>query len=105
MKDGHIDCMIVQNPFEMGVQTVRLLLAMVEKKDAVIAEMFPNNDEPGGDRYTTGLRLIIPDDWAGKSSAPINAKDLESAVSAGTLEVLTLSVFREWLKKYGLSSS
>jgi ribose transport system substrate-binding protein len=32
MKDGHIDCMIVQNPFEMGVQTVRLLLAMVEKK-------------------------------------------------------------------------
>ena len=105
MKDGHIDCMIVQNPFEMGVQTVRLLLAMVDKKDAVIAEMFPNNDEPGGDRYTTGLRLIIPDDWAGKSSAPINAKDLESAVSAGTLEVLTLSVFREWLKKYGLSSS
>ena len=105
MKDGHIDCMIVQNPFEMGVQTVRLLLAMVEKKDAVIAEMFPNSDEPGGDRYTTGLRLIIPDDWAGKSSAPITAKDLESAVSAGTLEVLTLSVFREWLKKYGLSSS
>jgi ribose transport system substrate-binding protein len=105
MKDGHIDCMIVQNPFEMGVQTVRLLLAMVDKKDAVIAEMFPNSDEPGGDRYTTGLRLIIPDDWAGKSSAPINAKDLESAVSAGTLEVLTLSVFREWLKKYGLSSS
>ena len=105
MKDGHIDCMIVQNPFEMGVQTVRLLLAMVEKKDAVIAEMFPNSDEPGGDRYTTGLRLIIPDDWAGKSSAPITAKDLESAISEGTLEVLTLSVFREWLKKYGLSSS
>ena len=105
MKDGHIDCMIVQNPFEMGIQTVRLLLAMVEKEDAVIAEMFPNSDEPGGDRYTTGLRLIIPDDWAGKSSAPITAKDLESAISAGTLEVLTLSVFREWLKKYGLSSS
>jgi ribose transport system substrate-binding protein len=105
MKDGHIDCMIVQNPFEMGVQTVRLLLAMVEKKDAVIAEMFPNSDEPGGDRYTTGLRLIIPDDWAGKSSAPITAKDLESVISEGTLEVLTLSVFREWLKKYGLSSS
>jgi hypothetical protein len=49
---------------------------MVEKEDAVIAEMFPNSDEPGGDRYTTGLRLIIPDDWAGKSSAPITAKDL-----------------------------
>ena len=105
MKNGHIDCMIVQNPFEMGVQTVRLLLAMVEEQDAVIAEMFPNSNEPGGDKYTTGLRLIIPDDWAGNSNAPIAAKDLESATSAGTLEVLTLSVFREWLKKYGLSSS
>ena len=105
MKDGHIDCMIVQNPFEMGVQTVRLLLAMVEKQDAVIAEMFPNSNEPGGDKFTTGLRLIIPDAWEGDSNAPITAKDLESAVSAGTLEVLTLSVFREWLEKYGLSSS
>ncbi|MDA7885474.1 substrate-binding domain-containing protein [Pirellulales bacterium] len=105
MKDGHIDCMIVQNPFEMGVQTVRLLLAMVEKQDAVIAEMFPNSNEPGGDEFTTGLRLIIPDAWEGDSNAPITAKDLESAVSAGTLEVLTLSVFREWLEKYGLSSS
>lgn len=105
MKDGHIDCMIVQNPFEMGVQTVRLLLAMVEKQDAVIAEMFPNSNEPGGDKFTTGLRLVIPDAWEGDSNAPITAKDLESAVSAGTLEVLTLSVFREWLEKYGLSSS
>jgi ribose transport system substrate-binding protein len=105
MKDGHIDCMIVQNPFEMGIQTVRLLLAMVEKQDAVIAEMFPNSNELGGDKFTTGLRLIIPDAWEGDSNAPITAKDLESAVSAGTLEVLTLSVFREWLEKYGLSSS
>ena len=105
MKDGHIDCMIVQNPFEMGVQTVRLLLAMVEKQDAVIAEMFPDSNELGGDKFTTGLRLIIPDAWEGDSDAPITAKDLESAVSAGTLEVLTLSVFREWLEKYGLSSS
>ena len=78
---------------------------MVEKQDAVIAEMFPNSNELGGDKFTTGLRLIIPDAWEGDSNAPITAKDLESAVSAGTLEVLTLSVFREWLEKYGLSSS
>ena len=97
--------MIVQNPFEIGVQTVRLLLAMVEEQDAVIEEMFPNSNEPGGDEYTTGLRLIIPDDWAGDNNSPISAKDLESSISASTLEVLTLSVFREWLNKYGLSSS
>ena len=105
MANGNIDCMIVQNPFEMGVQTVRLLLAMQEGQDAIIMNMFPNYGQPGGDRFTTGLRLIIPDAWENDEDAPISKKDLESAVSAGTLEVLSLSVFREWLKKYGLSSS
>jgi ribose transport system substrate-binding protein len=105
MANGNIDCMIVQNPFEMGVQTVRLLLAMQEGQDAVLMNMFPNYGQPGGDRFTTGLRLIIPDAWENDEDAPISKKDLESAVSAGTLEVLSLSVFREWLKKYGLSSS
>jgi ribose transport system substrate-binding protein len=61
MANGNIDCMIVQNPFEMGVQTVRLLLAMQEGQDAVLMNMFPNYGQPGGDRFTTGLRLIIPD--------------------------------------------
>ena len=105
MANGNIDCMIVQNPFEMGVQTVRLLLAMQEGQDAILTSMFPDYDQPGGDKFTTGLRLIIPDDWENNENAPISKKDLESAVSAGTLEVLSLSVFREWLKKYGLSSS
>ena len=105
MANGNIDCMIVQNPFEMGVQTVRLLLAMQEGQDAIIMNMFPNYGQPGGDRFTTGLRLIIPDAWENDEDAPISKKDLESAVSAGTLEVLSLSIFREWLKKYGLSSS
>ena len=97
--------MIVQNPFQMGIQTVRLLLAMHEGQDAVIEDMFPDFGQPGGDKYTTGLRLIIPDTWENNEDAPISGRDLESAVSAGTLEVLSLSAFREWLKKYGLSSS
>jgi ribose transport system substrate-binding protein len=105
MVNGNIDCMIVQNPFEMGVQTVRLLLAMHDGQDAVLTEMFPEFGQPEGDKFTTGLRLIIPDAWENDEDAPISKKDLESAVSAGTLEVLSLSVFREWLKKYGLSSS
>ena len=39
--------MIVQNPFQMGIQTVRLLLAMQEGQDAVIEEMFPDFGQPG----------------------------------------------------------
>ncbi|MDA9717979.1 substrate-binding domain-containing protein [Planctomycetaceae bacterium] len=105
MANGNIDCMIVQNPFQMGIQTVRLLLAMQEGQDAVIEDMFPDFGQPGGDKFTTGLRLIIPDAWENNEDAPISGRDLESAVSAGTLEVLSLSAFREWLKKYGLSSS
>ena len=105
MANGNIDCMIVQNPFQMGIQTVRLLLAMQEGQDTVIEEMFPDFGQPGGDKYTTGLRLIIPDAWENNEDAPISGRDLESAVSVGTLEVLSLSAFREWLKKYGLSSS
>ena len=47
MANGNIDCMIVQNPFQMGIQTVRLLLAMQEGQDAVIEEMFPDFGQPG----------------------------------------------------------
>jgi ribose transport system substrate-binding protein len=96
MAGGHIDAMVVQNPFEMGIQTVRLLLAMHEADEAVIATMFPRRGEPDGDIYTTGLRLIAPDD--------------DPLVKPGDVEVdgyeyMPLSVFRAWLAEYGLSSS
>ncbi|MGA1618311.1 MAG: substrate-binding domain-containing protein [Pirellulales bacterium] len=105
MAEGRIDCMVVQNPFDMGIQTVRLLLAMRTDDDATIMEMFPNRGEPGGDIYTTGLRLIIPDAWAEDENAPIKPADFESAENTDMIEVLSLSVFRKWLAQYGLSSS
>jgi len=105
MAAGRIDCMIVQNPFEMGVQAARLLLAMRAGDEAVIAEMFPAIGQPGGDCYTTGLRLILPDAWSELSEPPITADEFEAAEAAGTVEVLPLSRFREWLAKYGLPSS
>jgi hypothetical protein len=67
--------------------------------------MFPTQDQPGGDIYTTGLRLIVPDAWLTAEEAPIKPADLEKAEAGGTIEVLGLSAFREWLGKYGLSSS
>jgi len=105
MAGGRIDCMVVQNPFDMGIQAVRLLLAMHTDDEATIATMYPNAGQPGGDIYTTGLRLIIPDAWGEDGNAPIKPADFESAENTGMIEVLSLSAFREWLVQYGLSSS
>ncbi len=105
MAEGRIDCMVVQNPFDMGIQTVRLLLAMHTDDNATINDMFPGLGQPGGDIYTTGLRLIIPDAWAEDENAPIKPADFESAENTDMIEVLSLSAFRKWLAQYGLSSS
>jgi len=96
MAEGKIDAMVAQNPFEMGVQTVRLLLAMHAGDEATVAEMFPRRGEPDGDLFTTGLRLIVPDSGPLVQPADI---DLEG------YDHLPLSQFREWLARYGLSSS
>ena len=92
MAAGKIDVMVVQNPFEMGVQTVRLLLAMHTGDDATLAAMFPNAAGPDGDVYTTGLRVVVPDD---KPLLKREQIDLPQP-----FEFLPL-----WLAKYGLSSS
>src|SRR5688500_14644868 len=62
MAAGKIDAMVVQNPFDMGLQTVRLLKAMLADDQATIKEMFPNEGQADGDIYTTGLRVVVPDD-------------------------------------------
>jgi ribose transport system substrate-binding protein len=96
MAAGQIDAMVVQNPFEMGIQTVRLLLAMQEGDDATIKQMFPHAGQPDGDVHTTGLRLIVPDD---------NPLVKPADVPGNGHETMPLSKFREWLATYGLSSS
>jgi len=96
MDEGKIDAMVVQNPFEMGVQTVRLLLAMHAGDDGTVAEMFPRRGEPDGDLFTTGLRLIVPD-----TDALVKPEDIDLE----GFDYLPLSRFREWLSQYGLSSS
>jgi len=96
MAAGRIDAMVVQNPFEMGVQTVKVLLAMHEGDHGTLAELFPARETPDGDILTTGLRLIVPD--TGSLVAPAD-------VSAEECEYMPLSKFREWLATYGLTSS
>ncbi len=96
MAAGQIDAMVVQNPFEMGVRTVRLLTAMHTGDEATIAEMFPHLGSPDGDIHTTGLRLIVPD-----TDARVQAAD----IGMEGFEYLPLTKFRAWLASYGLSSS
>lgn len=96
MEKGRIDVMVVQNPFEMGVRTVRLLKALVENDDAVIAEMLPRSGEPDGDIHTTGLRVVVPD-----IDSPVKANIFDPQV----VEFMTLPDFKSWLAKYKLTSS
>jgi ribose transport system substrate-binding protein len=96
MAKGNIDAMVVQNPFDMGVQTVRLLKAMLSDDQATLKEMFPNSGQPDGDIYSTGLRVVAPD-----GETPLQPELFD----AKTVEFMRLSEFREWLAKYKLTSS
>jgi ribose transport system substrate-binding protein len=96
MEQGNIDVMVVQNPFDMGVQTVRLLKAMVKDDQATIKEMLPNQGKDDGDIYTTGLRVVVP-----KQNSPVNANLFDPKV----VEYMFLLEFKAWLEKYGLHSS
>lgn len=96
MSEGKIDAMVVQNPFMMGVETVRLLKAMLKEDQATIQEMFPKLGEPNGDLYITGLRVVAPDE-----GTVLKPELFDSSV----VEFMTLSKFKEWLKQYNLTSS
>jgi ribose transport system substrate-binding protein len=96
MEKGNIDVMVVQNPFEMGVRTVRLLKAMVENDEATIKDMYPRAGEPDGDIHTTGLRVVVP-----AADSPVKADLYDPKV----VEFMTLPGFKAWLAKYNLTSS
>jgi ribose transport system substrate-binding protein len=95
MADGMIDAMVVQNPYEMGYQGVRLMQALVRNDQATIKEMLPNQGKPDGDAYDTGLKVVVPD---GDSRLRADMLDQKT-------QFLQLSRFREWLAKYKLSGS
>ena len=96
MAAGKIDAMVVQNPFDMGVQTVRVLKAMLADDQATIKEMFPRTGELDGDVYTTGLRVVVPTD-----STPVKKELFDEKI----VEYMLLHDFRAWLAKYNLTSS
>jgi ribose transport system substrate-binding protein len=95
MKDGQIDAMVVQNPFEMGYQGVRLLKALVTDDKETVAKMLPQHGKPGGDIYDTGLKVVVPN-----SESPLKEDQFDKNV-----KFLELPAFQEWLTKYSLTGS
>ncbi|MEZ6070890.1 MAG: substrate-binding domain-containing protein [Pirellulales bacterium] len=95
MAEGDIDAMVVQNPYEMGYQGVRLMKALIEDDQATIAELLPNHDQPDGDVYDTGLKVVVPD-----GDTPLQAE-----MFGDTTEFLKLGEFKQWLDQNGLEGS
>jgi ribose transport system substrate-binding protein len=95
MSEGKIDAIVVQDPYDMGYKSVRLLKAMLEKDDAVVKEMFPSAGGPDGDLHITGLKVVVPND-----SSPLKAEMFDKSVS-----FMTLDAFKGWLDKFGLKGS
>lgn len=95
MAAGNIDAMVVQNPYEMGYQGVRLMKALKEDDKATVAELLPNLGQPGGELYDTGLKVVVPNE-----SSPLKPEMFEAKT-----QFLKLSEFREWLNKFGLTGS
>jgi ribose transport system substrate-binding protein len=95
MDEGWIDAMVVQNPYQMGYQGVRLMQALVRKDQTTIKQILPNEGKPDGDIYDTGLKVVVPD----KDSR------LQASMFDKKAQFLKLSEFREWLAKYKLTGS
>ena len=95
MGQGQIDAMIVQNPYQMGYQSVKFLKALITDDQATEKEMFPKLGEPEGDIFDTGLKVVVPN-----AESPIKNDGFGPKT-----EYLTLDVFQAWLKKYKLAGS
>ena len=95
MKEGLIDAMIVQNPYQMGYQGVRILKALVKNDEATVKEMFPNQGSANGDLFDTGLKIVVPTEGS----------PLKADLFGPKTEFLGLGPFQEWLDKYKLTGS
>jgi len=98
MHDKLIDAMVVQNPYDMGYQSIRYLKALLKDDKATIKEMYPKLGEKDGDLYDTGLKLVVPD-----SETPLKAEQFGEF--GGKMKFLKLSEFQKWLDDLKLEGS
>lgn len=95
MSQGQLDAMVVQNPYQMGYQAVRLLQALIRGQAQNVKAMFPRPGSTDGDLYNTGLKVVVPD----------NRSPLKAEMFGTNTEFLILGQFKSWLDKYGLKGS
>ncbi len=96
MGKGNVDVMVVQNPYQMGYDGVKLMHALVTDEQATIDTMFPDYAQEGErDFFRTELRVVAPDE-----GSPLT-KDLFEP----TTIFFRSSEFQQWLKDRGLVSS
>lgn len=95
MGQGNIDAMVVQNPYAMGFETIKLLKALAQDDQAVVKEMLPKLGEPDGDIFDTGLKVVVPN-----TDSP-----LKKEMFPDNVQFMPLTEFKAWLDKYGLSGS
>jgi ribose transport system substrate-binding protein len=102
MKDGNIDAMIVQNPYQMGYLATKLMKAMIDGDEAAIKEMYPSwsgegdkFDEPDGDILTTELRVVVPDEKS----------PLKPTMFRDTTKFFYFKDFQAWLDERNLKGS
>jgi ribose transport system substrate-binding protein len=94
MGQGMVEVMVVQDPYGMGYQGVRLMKALLDKDEATVHEMFPHAGEPDGDLYDTGTKIVVPKD------SPLKAEDF-----GATSRFMPLEEFKKWLAEHGLKNS
>jgi len=96
MRDGNVDVMVVQNPYQMGRVGVKLLKALVEDDQKVIQEMYPSYSQEGtNDLFRTEVRVVIPD-----AATPVKKETFEPETI-----FMDLKEFEAWLKERNLQSS
>jgi ribose transport system substrate-binding protein len=95
MGEGMLDAMVVQNPYQMGFQGVRILKGLVKNDEATMKEMFPNHGSENGDLLDTGLKVIVPNE-----NSPLTPE-----MFGPKTEYMKLDAFKAWLAKYKLSGS
>ena len=102
MQDGMIDAMVVQNPYQMGYEGVRLIRALLEEDYQTVKQYYPSFDpttgkfdEPDGDIFNSELRIVAPD-----PSSP-----LTPAMFDGSMQFFYLKDFQVWLTERKLRSS
>jgi ribose transport system substrate-binding protein len=98
MGEGWIDAMAVQNPYDMGYQSVRLMKALVQNDDKTVKEMLPRKGQPDGDLMDTGIKVVVPDE-----NTPLKPEEFDDKEK--NVKGYKFSQFQEWLKKYNLAGS